>query len=151
MSPRPKARIIHRALMKTITPRTGSYELVYENYFKALYAIFRKIKVNWLYLILDEYLSFNNGRMNIIYYGEYIMHLLKACEIPKPDSPISTVGCLNARTLALMKLPVAKPPHIISFEEWTQRQLAQNQPQQHGEPSQDHLVKDRLVINKKKL
>lgn len=33
---RPKDRIMHRALMKTVTPRTGSYELVYEHNFKAL-------------------------------------------------------------------------------------------------------------------
>lgn len=57
MSLKPKARIIHRALMKTVTPRTRSYELVYEHNFKALYAIFENIKVNWLRLILDELLT----------------------------------------------------------------------------------------------
>ena len=40
MSLRPKARILHRAFMKTILPRTGSYEIVYPNNFRALYAIF---------------------------------------------------------------------------------------------------------------
>ena len=115
--------------MKTITPRTGSYELVYEHNFRALYAIFENIKINWLRLILDDFLSFNKGKMNIIYHKEYIMRLLKACEVPEPDSPVSIVGCLNARTLALMKLSVARPPPIISFEERTQRQTSQVQPQ----------------------
>ena len=57
ISVRPKARIIHRALMKTVAPRTESYELIYEHNFKALYAIFGNIKVNWLWFILDEFLS----------------------------------------------------------------------------------------------
>ena len=73
--------------------------------------------------------------MNVIYHGEYIMRLLKAYEIMKPDSLVSTLGYLNSRTLALMKLPVTRPPPIITFEEWTQRQLSQAQPQQHGEAS----------------
>lgn len=53
-----------------------------------------------------------------------------------------------------MKLPVARPPPIIIFEEWTQRQLSQEQPQhQEGKASQGpsrqrstHRQQDEILI-----
>ena len=50
---RPKARILHKTFMRSILPRTGSYELIYPENFKALYAAWGGIRVNWLPLILD--------------------------------------------------------------------------------------------------
>jgi len=37
---RPKARVTHRAFIRSIQPRTESYEKVYERDFQALYAIY---------------------------------------------------------------------------------------------------------------
>lgn len=62
--------------MRTILPRFGSYKLIYLENFKALYAIWGGIQVNWPHRSLDEFLNFNNDNMNIIYFGEYIMRLL---------------------------------------------------------------------------
>ncbi|MDQ4223347.1 hypothetical protein RBK84_03060, partial [Pseudomonas aeruginosa] len=36
---RPQARLLHRALIRSMTPRTGSYEEVRKINFQALYAI----------------------------------------------------------------------------------------------------------------
>ena len=44
---RPKACILHKTLMRSILPRSGSYEQIYPENFQALYAIWGGIQVNW--------------------------------------------------------------------------------------------------------
>ena len=132
---RPRARILHKTLMRTITPRTGSYEIVYPINYRALYAIFGNIKVNWVQLILDEFLSFHNGKMRTIYFGEYIMRLLLNVDTPLPDSENTMVHQINHRTISLMQLPT-RPPRFISLAEWEARRQEQQQqppPPQHEE------------------
>ena len=111
--------------MRSILPRTGSYELIYPENFKALYAIWGGIQVNWLRRILDEFLTFNNGNMRTIYFGEYIMRFLLNVGTPQPESETSSVGVINIRTISLMKLPSA-PPTFTSYEEWRQQHQRQS-------------------------
>ena len=114
---RPKARILHKTLMRTILPRSGSYEQIYPDNFKALYAIWGGIQVNWTQLILGEFLTFQNRSMHLLYFGEYIMRLLLDVGIRVPDSDYSTPGVINIRTISLMQLP-PRPPQFDSYEEY---------------------------------
>ena len=131
---RPRARLLHKALMRTITPRTGSYEIVYPNNYRALYAIWGNIQVNWVQLILDEFLTFNNSKMKTIYFGEYIMRLLLNVDTPIPESENTKVHQINHRTISLMQLP-SRPPRIISLAEWESRQQQQHQPPSYQPPT----------------
>lgn len=132
---RPTTRIMHRTLMHTILPHIGSYELVYPNNYKALYAIWGEVEVNWPKLILDEFLTFNQGRINIIYFGEYIMWLLMNLQVPISEFDTSVPKTLNSRTISLMKLP-PRPLTIISFQEWKSR------PRQETSTQQQHQSRD---------
>ena len=104
-------------MMKSLVPRGGSYHLVYPENFKALYAICRRIRVNWAQLLMDEFLSFNQGKMLHIYYGEYIMRLINSFVINAPESETSKVHSFDSRTIKQMKLPNA-PPRFIRFDQW---------------------------------
>ncbi|MDQ4223663.1 hypothetical protein RBK84_04675, partial [Pseudomonas aeruginosa] len=44
---RPQARLLHRALIRSVTPRTGSYEEVRKINFQSLYAVYSSQQVNW--------------------------------------------------------------------------------------------------------
>ena len=114
---RPQARIMHKTLMRSIHPGSGSYEQIYPENFQSLYAIWGGIQVNWTRLILNEFLTIHNRPMHMLYYGEYIMRLLLDVEIRVPDSDYSTPGMINIRTISLMQLP-PRPPFFESLEEW---------------------------------
>ena len=114
---RPKARLFHRFMMKSIVPRGGSYHLVYPENFKALYAICGSIQVNWTQLLMDEFLTFNQGKMQHIYYAQYIMRLINRVVTHGPESVTSKVHMFDSRTIKLMKLPDA-PPQFITFRQW---------------------------------
>ena len=122
----PSARLLHRSIMRTFLPRTGTYDQVYTENFRALYAIYGDVQVNWIQLIMDEFIGLNQGNMKHIYYGEYIMWLLKNARVPEPDSDVTSMKFLNARTISLMKLP-PRPLRIMSFEEWKQRAQSRQQ------------------------
>ena len=124
---RPKARILHKTLKRTIAPRSGSYEQIYPENFQALYAIWGGIHVNWTRLILGEFLTFQNRSMHMLYFGEYIIRLLLDVGIRVPDSDYSTLGAINIRTISLMQLPT-RPPHFDSLEEYlAKKQQRQSQ------------------------
>ena len=109
---RPKARLFHRFI--SIVPRGGSYHLVYPENFKALYAICGNVRVNWAQLLMDEFLSFNQGKMLHIYYGEYIMRLINDLVVHAPESETTKVHHFDSRTIKLMKLPDA-PTRFINL------------------------------------
>jgi len=114
---RPKARLFHRFMMKSIVPRAGSYHMVYPENFKALYAIYGNIRVNWAQLQMDEFLSFNQGKMQHIYYAQYIMRLISSVVPNAPESITSRVHMFDSRTIKLMKLSDA-PPQFQTYRQW---------------------------------
>ena len=59
---RPQARLLHRALIRSVTPRTGSYEEVRKINFQALYAIYSSQQINWASWIMDEFMDVNRRR-----------------------------------------------------------------------------------------
>ena len=127
---RPQARILHRALIRSITPRTGSYEEVRKLNFQALYAIYSRTNVNWARLIMTEFMDVSRRRKyKTFHYGAYIMRILLAFNVPVPNSEFTTISELGPRTLGLMGL--AKRPQslaFISFATWQANQ-AQSLPQ----------------------
>jgi len=58
---RPTTRPLHRVLMLSLFPRLGNYDAVYKENFKALYAIYGDIQINWVHMIFDEILKVNNS------------------------------------------------------------------------------------------
>lgn len=79
--------------------------------------------VNWAKVILDEFQTFNQGRMRTIHYDVYIMRILKHFDVPFPDFEFSTIGALNTKTLGLMNLPKQYRNHtIITYEHWHENQ-----------------------------
>lgn len=75
---RPKARLIHRALIRSFQPHTGSHEKVYKRDFQALYAIYSSQPVNWGKIILEEFKTVKHRRnYKTIHYRAYIMRILQ--------------------------------------------------------------------------
>lgn len=118
---RPQARLLHRALIRSITPRTGSYEEVRKVNFQALYAIYSSQPKNWASWIMTEFMDVNRKRKyKTFHYGAYIMRILSAFGVPMPDSEYSTISELGPRTLGLMGLE--KNPRNLGFMPFAQWQ-----------------------------
>jgi len=129
---RPQARLLHRALIRSVTPRTGSYEEVRKINFQALYAIYSNQQINWARLIMDEFENVNRRRKyKTFHYGAYIMRILSAFSVPIPDSEYTTVSELGPRTLGLMGLE--RNPWNLWFMPFAQWQA--NRGQQIPQPA----------------
>ena len=114
---RPKARILHRAFIRSLQPRTGSYEKVYKRDFQALYSLYSDKPVNWAKIILDEFQDVTIRRKyKTLHYGAYIMRILLNFGVTVPNTEFMTVGALNTKTRSLMQL-LQRPEsiQIISF------------------------------------
>lgn len=116
----PKTRILHRAIIQSLQPHTGSYKKVYERDFHALYAIYSSQRVNWTNIIFEEFLTVNHKRnYKTIHYGAYIMHILQNFGVPLPDAGYTIIGELNMKSLSLMGVPKCpESQQIISFQQW---------------------------------
>ena len=129
---RPQARLLHRALIRSVTPRTGSYEEVRKINFQALYAIYSSQQINWARWIMDEFENVNRRRKyKTFHYGAYIMRILSAFGVPMPDSEYTTISELGPRTLGLMGLE--RNPRNLGFMPFAQWQA--NRAQQIPQPA----------------
>ena len=117
---RPQSRILHRALIRSVLPRTESYEVINKCNFQALYAIYSEQSINWGRVILEEFMDVNRRRRyKTFHYGAYIMKILRNYGVTFPELEFSPIKELGSKTLGLMNLP-KRPQNLnfISFQQW---------------------------------
>ena len=142
MGLRPSARLLHHTIMRSLLPRVGNFDAVYKENFKALYAIYGDVRINWISMIFDEILAVNNSNRPHLFYNEYIMRLLLDCGVEPPKtSTISRPKVINNATIKRMKLP---PPclNIMPYEQWTRpRHSVESSQQPRSRPEEVKMIR----------
>jgi len=119
---RPQPRLLLRMLIKTIFPRQGSHEVIYDHEDKALLAIFGGIPINWAQYIYDEFYAYHNNKKRSLIYGPYIARILAEFKISSPFLDFEQIKVSNTRFFSLMKVPEIAPK-IPTYEQYKAREL----------------------------
>ena len=96
-------------LIKTLFPRQGSHEVVYDEEEKALYAMFGQIKINWAKYIYDEFQCYFQIKKQALVYGSFITRILNALNIEHYIPDRSSIKIAEERFFSLMHLPKELP------------------------------------------
>ena len=121
---RPRPRLLLRMLIKTLFPRQGSHEVVYDEEEKALYAMFGRIKINWAQYIYDELRCYFQIKKQALVYGPFITRILNALNIEHYVTDRSSIKIAEERFFSLMHLP-KELPRYLSYQQHQRHMSAQ--------------------------
>jgi len=108
---RPQARILNKMLIHTILPRTGSYEKMYDENYKALYAIYSNQDINWAKVILDQIKSFHGKYRKTIFFASYLTKIFVHFGINIDNlQDFIPPKVMDQKAISLMKLPAQMEP-----------------------------------------
>ena len=120
---RPRPRLLLRMLIKTIFPRQGSHEIIYDNEDKALQAVFGNHQINWAQYFYDEFRTYHDSKKRSLIYAPYITRILADFSIQNPPMEVEKIKVSNIRFFSLMGLPES-PPVFLTYPDYKAQQIA---------------------------